>query len=50
MTLTFGCSSRMLMLVVLSANESASFESVQTGRGAVLVVLTSIQPPFSFSP
>jgi len=46
----FGCFSRMLLSVVLSANASASFESVQIGRGAFLFVLESIQPPFSFSP
>src|SRR6185437_4997723 len=46
----FGCSSRMLLSMTLSANESASFESVQIGRGAFLFVLVSVQPPFSFSP
>ena len=48
----FGRSFKTHLPMRLSANESACFESVQTGREAfpVLLILASVQPPFSFSP
>ena len=48
----FGRSSKTHLSARLSTNESAYFESVQRVREAftALLILASIQPPFSFSP
>ena len=48
----FGRTSKTHLSARLSANESTCFESVQMRRGAfpALLILASVQPPFSFSP
>src|SRR5580704_17244250 len=48
----FGCISKMHLSAQLSANESACLQRVQIDREAfpALLILASVQPPFSFSP